>query len=223
MTTKIFATVVFWFSLVVFARCASCADGDIYVTNQDTIIAYTKEDLEAATIKLVLKKDEAGVDQMIRDGKIGLVTKGSEAHIVDSSLLSIVAQVRFKDTGQRAWIHKKFLTLKSKDNKSSAGTIQNPIKAIFKKETPERKPPQEKKAGTYLEGIFYEGTNPVVIIGGKSYHINDTVCDGQIVNVFVLKQKGGAARPEDGLFEPRVKIRFKDREGIYKVGDRVGD
>ncbi|MFH0827831.1 MAG: hypothetical protein V1919_01535 [Candidatus Omnitrophota bacterium] len=56
-----------------------------------------------------------------------------------------------------------------------------------------------------INGILYSQNNPFVMIDKKMYYLNDSVCGGKIT----------------GISPDKIKIKFQEREGIYKVGNVI--
>jgi len=66
-------------------------------------------------------------------------------------------------------------------------------------------PSQSKSRTIKVEGIMYYKNNPIVIIGGNVYGLNDSVCGGKI----------------SSISSDKVIIQFKDKTKVYQLNDVI--
>lgn len=173
----------------------------------DNFFAVSKEAYDRAWA-FIDARDEEALNKMFLIGAILKTREGMEVYVEDTHFMHGSAEIRFRGDTHIYWILSAALY-----PVSSTGS-EEPVK----KEAINRN-------ACKLDGVMVDNGKPLIFISNHgridSVKIGDHVCDcgGEIIQGYGPGEADGITDRTTDKYEYRIKVRFEDREEVFKNGD----
>ena len=152
------------------------------IVNKDTYGAYTTEGMKKM-ISVIFDKDAEALAVLVFSGQIFSVKKGTRVFIEDTSFWDGLIKVRPQGQTRSIWIIMEDSYAEKDYNTETSSQSEN-------KKITDSKSNQSYK----IEGIFYDKTKPVVLVGGSTHFIGDSIAGAKIVGIsqglIIVEQEG---------------------------------
>jgi hypothetical protein len=152
------------------------------IVNKDTYGAYTIEGMKKF-ISVIIDKDAEALSVLVFSGQIFSVKKGTRVFIEDTSFWDGLIKVRPQGQTRSIWIIMEDSDVE-KDCNSETSFQSEPKKATD----------STSNSSYKIEGIFYDKAKPVVLVGGATHFIGDSIAGAKIVGIsqgsIIVEQEG---------------------------------
>lgn len=170
--------------------------------------AESKEAYDKAW-SLIDARDEEALNKMFWIGAISRTVEGTEVYVQDVHVFHDSAEIRFRGDTHIYWVLSTALY---------PADAQIQIEQAIKSKS-------INKNDCKLDGVMTENGRPLIFISHRGKinpaKVGDHICDdnGQIIKGYAPGEKDGISDHNVDKYEYRIKVRFKDREEIFRIGD----
>lgn len=196
-----------------------CKDAFCWTFNEITklkggyLICVSKDSYDTAR-SMVDGNDREAFVRLTSSGVCSITKEDVEAYVVNTHAFHGTYEVRPKGQTRVLWVDSGAIRDNFTVSSEEEGVKQSQVAV------------QDRGNVSKLEGIMGDKGQTIILVsqGGKSLMLKagDRVCQGEIIKIYAPGEDDGITSPQSvDKYENRIKIRFEDREAIFKNGDII--